>query len=205
MARLSFFVTKTHAMRYLLFLILFPSVIFAQKTYRLSDTNMQIDSVTGGMIYSEVVQVPGATADQLYGRAKSFLVKAFTNESAVTQLDNKEEGVVGGRGKLSMALNMGQMMLTGQTNMSYEMAVEIRVKDGRYRYEFSNIEIVNGPTRIKIDDQLRKNPKAARKAVEKEYSQKEYDRYMGDKNPVQLTIKQLKQTMGNSAKSKNDF
>ena len=192
-------------MKLLPLLLLLSISCFAQsRTYRLADTNVRIDSTTGGMIYTEVVPVPMATTEQLYGRAKSFLLRVFTNESAVTQIDDKDNGVVGARGKFMLNNNFKQSLLTGQLNMYYEMAVEIRVKDGRYKYEFSNIEIVNRGQRVRIDDAIRKNPKLAAKSMNREYSQKEYDSYMNDKNPIQAIVKQLKQTM-NPPKDKNDF
>ena len=188
----------------LLFLLVSTACSAQKKTYSYLDTPVRIDSVTGGMIYTEVVRVDSATADQLYSRAKTFLLKAFTSEGAVIQLDDKAAGLVGGKGKLLMNMTTGQMLLTGTTQMYYEMAVEIRVKDGRYRYEFSNIEVVNRGYRVRVDDSIRKNPAAAKRTLERDFSEKEYNKYMGDKNPINIVIRQLKQTMASSG-NKNDF
>ncbi|WP_077920423.1 DUF4468 domain-containing protein [Spirosoma sp. 209] len=192
-------------MKAILLLLLLPSLALCQgRRYKYSETPVQIDSATGGMIYSEVIPVEGASANELYSRGKAFIAKVFTNESAVTLFDDSGHNAVGGRGKLVMNLGLGTALLTGQLQSYYEMAIEIRAKDGRYRYELSDIEVVNGGYRIKVDDAIRKNKKAQQLYQTGDMSQKEYDKLMSDKNPVMAVIRQLKNSMS-AASAKNDF
>ncbi len=178
---------------------------FGQKrTYTLAEMNAQIDTTTGAITYREVVQVDSATAKQLFDRGRLFIVKMFASEMS-NQMADEVSGLIACRGKMPIPMSALQQTLLGMYRTAqYEMTVELRVKDGRYRYEISNLEIVNGLQRLRVDEETRKHPKQAKKAAKKEYSQREYDQYMGDKNPIAIFIKQMKAAM-NPAKGKNDF
>lgn len=182
----------------------FSLIGYAQKrVYTLADTPMHIDTLTGAMTYNDVVRCDSVAAETLFERASLFLVRTFANSGSVANYADPKSGVVSGRGRVLIDMPaMKQAILGGQ--VYYEMAIEIRVKPGRYRYEFSNIEIVNGTNRVRIDDALRKNPKTVKRALEKTYTEKEYEKYMGDSNPAMLLARQLKQAM-NPKTDKNDF
>jgi hypothetical protein len=191
-------------MNYIFLLLLCPVLCFAQKkTYTLADTNIRIDSVTGGMIYTDVVPVEGATIDKLYSRAKTFLLTSFTNETPVIQTDDKESGVVGGRGRFVENLTQRQVLLTGFQQIYYEMGIEIRAKDGLYHYKMTNIDVVASTFRLRIDDTLRKNPEMAKRLAMKGFSKWQYNRYMGNRNQVNNIVRQLKLSM-NSPRDPND-
>jgi hypothetical protein len=188
----------------LLFIALPLSALAQKKVYMLSDTPIKIDSATGGMVYTEVIKVDSATEEQLFSRAKSFITRVFTNESAVTHSEDKATGVVTGRGKLAYKVPTAAMIITGMNQMYYEMTAEIRVKEGRYRYEFSNFEFISGGMRVRMDEQFQKHPEQAEKLRNRPMSQREYDRYTSDKNPMMGLIRELKATMS-PPRSKNDF
>ena len=191
-------------MNYIFLLLLCPVLCVAQKkTHTLADTNIRIDSVTGGMIYTDVVPVEGATVDKLYSRAKMFLLTSFTNEMPVIQTDDKETGVVGGRGRFVENLTKRQILLTGFQQIYYEMGIEIRAQDGRYHYKMTNIDVVASTFRLRIDDTLRKNPELAKRLAVKELSKRQYNRYMGSRNQVNKIVRQLKLGM-NSPRDPND-
>lgn len=82
---------------------------------------------TFGKTYSEVIEVPNVTKNQLYQRALSFFNNSFVSSKEVIQNSDKEEGKIFGRGTYEyMKIN----------TISY--TVEIAVKDGRYKYTISN-------------------------------------------------------------------
>uniref|UniRef100_UPI003B3BCDED DUF4468 domain-containing protein n=1 Tax=Spirosoma sp. TaxID=1899569 RepID=UPI003B3BCDED len=94
-------------------------------------------------------QVPGATADQLYCRAKQFLFKSFVKANAFIQIDDKAEGLMAGKGMLPVNINglPGSMA----ADMKYETPFENRVKGKRYPCEIANIVVVGPGQRINID------------------------------------------------------
>lgn len=180
------------------------SCLAQKKTYSFLDTPIRIDSISGGMIYTQVVDVEKASSHQLYNRAKLFLQKTFISDTPVIVIDDKESGFLSGKGKLISDLSLGYALITGETQMRYEMIIEIRVKDGRYRYEISNIEIITQGYRARIDESFRKNPEASKRKFERELSEKEFKKYMSESNPIIKVINQLKTTMKDSS-DKNDF
>lgn len=186
-------------MNYIFLLLLCPILCLAQKkTYTLADTNIRIDSVTGGIFYTDVVPVEGATIDKLYSRAETFLLTFFRNETPVIQIDDKEAGVVGGRGRFVENLTKRQILLAGFQQIYYEMGIEIRVQDGRYHYKMTNIDVVASTFRLRIDDPLRKNPELAKRLAAKGFSKWQYNRYMGNKSQVNKIVRQLKRMMDSS-------
>ncbi|CAN5459634.1 hypothetical protein BH09BAC4_BH09BAC4_47620 [soil metagenome] len=183
-------------MNYVFLLLLCPILCLAQKkTYTLADTNIRIDSVTGGMMYTDVVPVEGATVDKLYRRAKTFLLTSFTNETPVIQADDKETGVVAGRGRFVENLTKRQILLTGFQQLYYEMGIEIRAQDGGYHYKMTDIDVVASTFRIPVDATLRKNPELAKRLAVKELSRWQYNRYMGNRSQVNKIVRQLKRAM----------
>ncbi len=192
-------------MKYIfIFFLISISCLAQKKTYSFLDTPIRIDSISGGMIYTQVVDVEKASSLQLYNRAKLFLQKTFISDTPVIVVDDKESGFLSGKGKLISDLSLGYALLTGETQMRYEMIIEIRVKDGRYRYEISNIEIITQGYRARIDESFRKNPEASKRKFERELSEKEFKKYMSESNPIIKVINQLKTTMKDSS-DKNDF
>lgn len=187
-------------MKTLVILLLLPLAGLAQKrTYTVTDLPYEIDSVTHGIVYRGVIEVPGATADQLYTRAKAFMFRSFTNANAVIQLDDKAGGLLAGKG--SLPVNLKGFAATMAGNMYYETPIEIRVKEGKYRYEISNLVIVGNGIRMNLDDTMRnsKQPPSSIVLTEKQYKQS-----LASIQPFLNLIEQLKVTM-NSPAGKEDF
>ena len=128
---------------YKLLLFLFiPGLCFAQKQTYTIDEFVPIDSVTHDIAYSGVVDVQGASAAELYARAKVYYLKTFNNSNAVIQIDEKDKQV-SGKGVLMLLANRNKGLFGGQL-VSYPVTLEIRVKDGRYRYELSQFMLQSG-------------------------------------------------------------
>ena len=82
------------------------------------------------LVYTEVVQVEGVSKDELYNRAKNWVVKVYNNPQKVIQLDDKAAGQISVKG----LFNYNFRDFRNQVN--YTMS--IYVKDGRYKYEMSD-------------------------------------------------------------------
>ncbi|RZJ94736.1 MAG: DUF4468 domain-containing protein [Hymenobacter sp.] len=92
---------------------------------------------TGHIVYTEVVQVPGATQAELYARAKLWFVDTFKSAKDVVQAEEKEAGVIQGTGYRDIAvMSMG---IPNREKLWY--TVKIAVKDGRYKYDVTNFRV----------------------------------------------------------------
>lgn len=129
--------------RVLLLSALFFTVLSAsaqRQIYYLKDWPLPFDSLTGEITYKGVVEVAGVDAVKLYGRAKSFFFKNFQNAAAVIQVDDPANRVLAAKGNLIMNKAVSGVFMGPGIEESYLVPLEVRVKDGRYRYEISNIE-----------------------------------------------------------------
>lgn len=88
-------------------------------------------TVDGKVNFSEVVPVEGADKDELYARAKIWFANSFNSSNHVIQLDDKENGVVLGKGKIVEQDPNGKK--------TWEFTVKIQLREGRYKAEFYDI------------------------------------------------------------------
>ncbi|WP_338871646.1 DUF4468 domain-containing protein [Spirosoma sp. SC4-14] len=167
------------------------------RTYTLADMPFIIDSATGGVVYEGTVEVPGATADQLYLRAKSFFWLTFPNENQVIKADNPIDGFVSGNGKVYLRLNNSPQG-TAQRQIYYEVPVEIKVKDGHYSYRIANIQIVNNGVTTSLDAEMKK---ALPQIRQQTLSETEYQRSMTSVRPFTQLIRNLNQRMKSRSKA----
>lgn len=84
----------------------------------------------GKIIYTDVLQVEGSAAADLFARAKRWYVKEYRNANEVIQMEDPERGEIIGKGIFKV------VYFSRQPNIRH--TVTIQVKDGRYRYEISN-------------------------------------------------------------------
>ncbi len=96
-----------------------------------------IDTATKKITYSEVVQITGATKDELYKRSKNLGVSG-----SGTQKDDAAQGLYVYKGSFSVSYPSPQMALTHTGTVEY--TVTIASKDGRYKYIITNF-VHSGP------------------------------------------------------------
>lgn len=95
--------------------------------------------------YTGVVEVEGATAGELYSRAKVWVVDAYVSAKAVTQLEDKDAHRVIVKG----TLDVKWMALTTAT-VKHQWTIE--AKDGRYRYSVTGFVLdLGGKYRLAPD------------------------------------------------------
>lgn len=94
-------------------------------------TFFPIDSVTGKIIYTEIVKADSTTKEKLYLKGREWLANTFKSSKEVIEMDDKEAGLIIGKGTLVVSLNgdWGYIHFT----------VALYFKDGRYKYEIKNI------------------------------------------------------------------
>lgn len=84
-------------------------------------------TVDGRINFSEIVPVDGASKDDLYARTKIWFADTFKSSNDVIQLDDKDNGVIIGRGKIV------------EKEKKWDFTVKVQVKDQRFKVEFYDI------------------------------------------------------------------
>lgn len=87
--------------------------------------------------YSEVVQLEGATKDQLYNAARLWYANYFRDSKEVLELDDREGGILVGTGWGDIYANIG---ITTVKNKFWR-TVKIQVKEGRYKYTIGSLDL----------------------------------------------------------------
>ena len=86
--------------------------------------------------FNEVITIDSATKDELYVRAKQAFVNIFKSADDVIQMDDKEAGILMGKGYGTAIIDNGVM---GKLPMKVWYTIRIQCRDGRYKYEIYNI------------------------------------------------------------------
>jgi hypothetical protein len=111
----------------LLSLMLIPSFVFAQEK----------DSI---VTYADVEQVDGATKDQLFQRARQWFNDAFKSSRDVLQINDKESGELAGKGLMNIPYKYPALGAKFNYDVDVFFKVNIWVKDGKYKYEFTSYD-----------------------------------------------------------------
>lgn len=115
-------------------LLLATSTAYAQKAPKAKANDTQpalpTDPETHLVDYSGVVEVPGATQDQLYTRAFDWIAKTHA-ATASTALQDKDKGRITVQGTTHPHYR-------GNEFGSVTHTFSIYVKDGKYKYDFTN-------------------------------------------------------------------
>ncbi|MDJ1468147.1 DUF4468 domain-containing protein [Xanthocytophaga flava] len=102
--------------------------LFAQVT-------LPIDPTTNKVSYTEVVEVPGMTKDQLHAKANEWLAKTYKSANDVIQMNDKEAGKIIAKGTTKSYLHsMGKDWDAGY----FRHTLTLSFKDGKFRYEFTD-------------------------------------------------------------------
>ena len=119
-------------MKKLLFtLLLLPCIGFGQK-----DSTLPI--IDGKVVYTETISIDGISKEELYKRAKLFFADNYKSAKSVINFDDSSD--VRGTGTMSASYKGGFM---GPMYFTIKHSVGIKVKDGKFRYEISQLGIGN--------------------------------------------------------------
>lgn len=81
--------------------------------------------------FSEVVQATGVSKDELYNRAKNWVVRVYNNPQKVIQLDDRTNGQISVKGLFTYPFR------GCKNNINYTLS--LYVKEGRYKFEMHDI------------------------------------------------------------------
>lgn len=108
---------------------IFLLLIASNSSFGQSD--IPFPTVDGRINFSEVVTVEDANKGELYARAKLWFANSFDSSNHVIQLDDKDNGIVLGKGKISEKNSGGKK--------TWEFTVKIQLKEGRYKADIYDI------------------------------------------------------------------
>lgn len=90
----------------------------------------------GKVEYTEVVKVDSTSKSSLYSSAQLWFVETFKDANEVIQLQDKENGELIGKGLFYIPSNRFGYTTIGLGIVRFQ--VQITVKEGRYKYSFTN-------------------------------------------------------------------
>jgi len=102
-----------------------------------------LPTVDGKIVFEGVVKTDSTlTKQEIYSRAREWLVNSFVSGKAVLQLDDKAEGKImgDGRTKFTYVRDPGAVLVAMQ-EFKYQFTIKIEVRDGRYKYQVYNFLI----------------------------------------------------------------
>ncbi|UFH53102.1 DUF4468 domain-containing protein [Spirosoma sp. KNUC1025] len=177
-------------------LVLLSLFYLHKKRYTLADMPYSIDSTTGGIVCQNTAKVQGVDQEQLYNRAKHFLIRNFVKGNAAIQIDDKNNGVLVGKGIIR------GLMSVKTAGMDYEAPIEIRVKGDSYQYKISDMAVVNTDNggRYDINQDIHEARENAIRQGKKaptniEMSQRQYEEHMMKLKPFTDLAAQLRDAM----------
>lgn len=102
-------------------------------------SSLSQDSV---ITYTEVIQIPAATKEQLFIRARQWFNETFKSAKDVLQINDKQTGELAGKGYIK---SFCSYRLNGTENsdpITVHADIAIYVKQGKYKYEFTNFYVL---------------------------------------------------------------
>lgn len=89
----------------------------------------------GVITYVGVEKADSISRQELHSRAKLFFAETFVSANDVVQMDDKESGIVLGKGLSTISIKSGKYEFP--VNLKYTIKVEC--KDNRYKWTITNI------------------------------------------------------------------
>ena len=105
---------------------------------KLSDLPISIDTTTGEWKYAYINEVRGTKTDTLFERAKSWIVDSFKSAKTVIDYEDRASGTLVAKPVISVPVKPRGLL--GISQEIYKVAIDIRVKEGRYRCELQILE-----------------------------------------------------------------
>lgn len=151
--------------------------------------------------YTNVIMVDNAKQNDLFSNARNWVDNNFKNSKAVISFNDKEGGELAGKGIMDLMIGyMGRNK--NQVPVSVQFQFNIRVKNGKYKYEFTNFEVIHfwgGQNSLGI---LRSEQGNQKFAGTKKWNEIAYEE---TKEQASLQTKLLIASLEDEMRKKNDF
>ena len=124
-------------MKYLFILVFISSNAMAQK-----DTIISLPIQDGKVFYEKVYQDSGVTKKDLFLKAKDVFLRLFPDTKDVIQNEDKENGIISGKGYFEMPLIM------------MRSTIRILVKDNKYKVQIFDFYSASTLTRNDVESPI---------------------------------------------------
>jgi hypothetical protein len=108
-------------------------------TLLLITANAQTDTIVS---FKNIVEVTGLTKAQLFLNGRHWFNKNFTSSKDVLQIIDPESGELSGKGVLKSVY----FWKTTSYDVFYHFTINLKVKDGKYKYEFTDFIVDENKT-----------------------------------------------------------
>ena len=123
----------------LVLLAVLPFSLFAQKKTELTWPELNIDSKTNLISYTEVPKVDGVSAADLYDKGYGWLKGYYKNHVEKLRKSDKDAGEIEVFGRFPIyAYDKKGVKTTSQQGL-VQYTLTIMLKDGRYKYEITKL------------------------------------------------------------------
>lgn len=112
------------------------------------NTDLPLDE-DGVITFSDVIQVPNSTKSSLYSAGREWFVETFKSADDVLQMEDRESGKLLGKGFSKIYVG-GGIAIT-DTKLYY--TIKLYFKEGRYKYEITNLYYLASPNRYNLSPQ----------------------------------------------------
>lgn len=124
-------------MKILIFFLLLISSVKAQDSIPLKD---------GKLHFEEVVEVLNSSKENLYSKGKIWFVDNFRSADDVLQMDDKEAGVLIGKGYRDIYVDTKIMGSIQKYKTRAFYTIKIQIKEGKYKLDIYDIYYYSYPT-----------------------------------------------------------
>lgn len=132
-----------------LFQVVIAVIVMVMSAMPLASAQEQENIKPKPLSYSEVVQVEGLSAEEIYAKARSWVATTFNSANDVTQLAENNKIVLKAVEEYDFKLNG----MTGSHNrVNYTFTVECR--DGRYKMSVTNMILTSRITTIQYNPKI---------------------------------------------------
>lgn len=110
--------------------------VFLSSIYLHSQINvLPINSISGKIVFTDVIQIDNATSKELFYRAKQWLAKTYVSVKNVTQMEDIDQGTLMVKAIIPVYTTFAVKAKLGVVSYTFT----ISVKDNRYRYVISDL------------------------------------------------------------------
>lgn len=110
-----------------------------------AQTKLPLDE-SGKVTFTEVIEVPNVSQSELHTRAHVWLATSFSSANEVILMNNRESGQLIGKGITTLR--------SGEQPSKLHFTLHLQFKDGRYRWEMTNLAYSVGDAKSTAEDIL---------------------------------------------------
>lgn len=164
---------------------------------------LELPKENGKVIYQEVIEAKGVSAENLYNSARLWFLENFKYSKEVIQYESKETGIVSGNGNTDFGIS--SIMNTYVENTLF-FTITIEVKEEKFRYKITDLSVTQAAVpsaRTPIEQFFSEEWMYKKSGKPKEFMWDWYDAYIYEIHRIENSIQEFVKT--NHIKKSNDW